>query len=321
MAAHPRGTAGSHKGPHTAPPEPLPLRDSPRHCKKPTPVGLSRVGFCHGERHRGGAGAAWGGVGALVAARRASWRVGPSIPHGRSPARGGISAPQKPTPESPCRPHRPSDAINHVPTVDNSMNQPIPSTAIILAGGYSRRMGQDKALLPHPTHRYLTFVEHMVATLAPLSYEVLLVVRDEVQAAHYTFLRDVRVLTDQVPNFGPLMGLYTGMKAMSTSHALVVAVDMPFIQPSLISFLFSQMEGDKLLVPVVQSTPQVLLAVYPRTVLPLIEARLQEGRRDPRSLLAVAPVRYIEEAQLRQVDPQLRSFVNVNTPEELRDVL
>src|SRR6266487_2406363 len=111
MAAHPRGTAGSHKGPHTAPPEPLPLRDSPRHCKKPTPVGLSRVGFCHGERHRGGAGAAWGGVGALVAARRASWRVGPSIPHGRSPGplprihatpappRGGISAPQKPTPE------------------------------------------------------------------------------------------------------------------------------------------------------------------------------------------------------------------------------
>ena len=72
---------------------------------------LSRVGFCHGERHRGGAGAAWGGVGALVAARRASWRVGPSIPHGwppgplprihstPAPPRGGISAPQKPTPE------------------------------------------------------------------------------------------------------------------------------------------------------------------------------------------------------------------------------
>ena len=77
------------------------------------------------------------------------------------------------------------------------------------------------------------------------------------------------------------------------------------------------------------SVPQVLLAVYPKCVLPLIEQRIHEGRRDPRSLLApqppqgvllddvVAPrVRYIEEAQLREVDPQLRSFMNINTPEE-----
>ncbi len=197
------------------------------------------------------------------------------------------------------------------------MNQLTSITAIILAGGRSQRMGQDKALLPHPLDRQHTFVAHQVATLVPLCHEVLLVARDEEQAAHYTSLQDVRVLIDQTPNFGPLMGLYTGLKAMSTSHALVVAVDMPFIQPSLVSFLLSQVEGDKLLVPVVQSTPQVLLAVYPRTVFPLIEARVQEGRRDPRSLLAVAPVHYIEEAQLRQVDPQLRSFVNVNTPEEL----
>jgi molybdopterin-guanine dinucleotide biosynthesis protein A len=63
--------------------------------------------------------------------------------------------------------------------------------------------------------------------------------------------------------------------------------------------------------------PQVLLAVYPRAVLPSIEGRLREGRRDPRSLLEVAPVRYIDEAQLRQVDPELRSFINVNTPGEL----
>src|SRR6266568_9534205 len=85
--------------------------------RTPAPC-LSRVGFCHGERHRVGAGAVWCGVGALVAARRASCRVGPSIPHGRpqgphtqsprlrprihatpAPPRGGISAPQKPTPE------------------------------------------------------------------------------------------------------------------------------------------------------------------------------------------------------------------------------
>jgi molybdopterin-guanine dinucleotide biosynthesis protein A len=114
------------------------------------------------------------------------------------------------------------------------------------------------------------------------------------------------------------MGLYSGLKAMhsSSTHALLIAVDMPFVQPTLISYLLSQPLSNALLIPLVEQIPQVLLAVYPRAALPPIEARLREGRRDLRSLLTVYPVRYIEEAQLRTVDPQLRSFVNINTPEE-----
>ena len=92
---------------------------------------------------------------------------------------------------------------------------------------------------------------------------------------------------------------------------------MPFVQPALISFLLDQPLTGSLLVPVVNNIPQVLLSVYPRAILPFIEGRLQEGRCDPRSLLEVAPVHYIDEAQLRQVDPELRSFINVNTPGEL----
>ena len=75
-----------------------------------------------------------------------------------------------------------------------------------------------------------------------------------------------------------------------------------------------------MLVPIVNAIPQVLFAVYPRAILPLIEERLQAGRRDPRSLLDIASVDYIDEAQLRGIDPQLRSFVNMNTPEDYRIV-
>ena len=113
------------------------------------------------------------------------------------------------------------------------------------------------------------------------------------------------------------MGLCSGLNTMHNSYALVVAVDMPFVQPALLSFLLDQPLTSSLLVPVVNTIPQVLLAIYPREVLPFIERRLQEGRCDPRSLLEVAPVHYIDEAQLRQVDPELRSFINVNTPGEL----
>jgi len=189
-------------------------------------------------------------------------------------------------------------------------------TGIILAGGSSRRMGKDKAWLPLPGGERITFVEHIASILTTLCSEVLLVARDDAQVANYVALAGVRTLTDKVPGYGPVMGLYSGLSAMHNSHALVVAVDMPFVQPALLSFLLNQPLTDSLLVPVVGNVPQVLLAVYPRTVLSVVEERLQEGRRDPRSLLEVTPVRYIDEAQLRQVDPELRSFINVNTPGE-----
>ena len=117
------------------------------------------------------------------------------------------------------------------------------------------------------------------------------------------------------------MGLYSGLKATQSSTALVVAVDMPFVQPALLAFLLAHHEENTLLVPVVEGVPQVLLAIYPRSILPLIETLLQQGKRAPRALLEVAPVRYIEEAQLREVDPQLRSFVGINTPHDLQAMI
>ena len=167
------------------------------------------------------------------------------------------------------------------------------TSSIILAGGRSSRMGSDKALLPLPGNEQISFVEHLVSVLAPIGSEVLLVVRDETQALAYASLRNVRIVIDQIPDYGPLMGLYSGLSAMhSTSmYALVMAVDMPFVQPALLTYLLAQAQGDSMLVPVVEDTPQVLLAVYPRTILPTIEALLRQGRRDPRSLLKAAPVR------------------------------
>lgn len=193
-----------------------------------------------------------------------------------------------------------------------------PITGIILAGGKSRRMGQNKALLPAPGREQITFVEHLAALLLPLCTETLLVTRDEA-AADYTMLHGTRIVTDLIPGSGPLMGLYSGLRATSTSHAIVLAVDMPFVQPVMLSYLLSLPRQEAIIVPVVNGVPQVLFAIYPRGILPIIEERLHEGRHDPRSLLDAAPVAYLDEVRLRQVDPALRSFVGVNTPEELRD--
>ena len=190
--------------------------------------------------------------------------------------------------------------------------------AIILAGGQSRRMGRNKALLPLPDNAQITFVEHLATLLHRYCSDVVLVARDEQQAAMYHAVPYVRLILDQEANIGPLMGLYSGLSALSAHHALVTAVDMPFIQPAIIEFLLAQWHNhDELLVPLVENIPQVLCAIYATALLPQITQRLREGRRDPRSLLTMTHVRYIEEAQLRAIEPELRSFVNINTPDEM----
>ncbi|MGZ6364404.1 MAG: molybdenum cofactor guanylyltransferase [Ktedonobacteraceae bacterium] len=195
------------------------------------------------------------------------------------------------------------------------------TSGIILAGGSSSRMGTNKALLPLPGNQVVTFVEHLVSLLESSCSETLIVARDRDQARDYVF-PGVRITFDETPGMGPLMGLYSGLSAIHTTHALVVAVDLPYVQPAVLSFLISQpLPADALLVPMIHTIPQVLLALYPRSILPLAKEQLLQGRRDVRCLLQVAPVQFIEEAQLLKIDPRLRSFQNINTPEDLQRVL
>jgi molybdopterin-guanine dinucleotide biosynthesis protein A len=182
-------------------------------------------------------------------------------------------------------------------------------------------MGKNKALLSLPGIQAVTFIEHLVSLLEACCSETLIIARDQANASDYRF-PGVRVTFDETPGIGPLMGLYSGLSAINSARALVVAVDLPCVQPALLSFLLSQpLSTDSLLVPLVHNIPQVLLAIYPRSVLPILKEQLLQGRRDLRCLLEVAPVQFVEESRLRQIDPQLRSFVNINTPEELRQML
>jgi molybdopterin-guanine dinucleotide biosynthesis protein A len=195
------------------------------------------------------------------------------------------------------------------------------TSGIILAGGSSSRMGKNKALLSLPGNQAVTFIGHLASLLLECCSETLVVARGQEDASEYMF-PGVKVICDKISGIGPLMGLYSGMSTITTARAFVVAVDLPCVQPALLSFLLSEpLPADSMLVPLVDNVPQVLLAIYPLSVLPMIKEQILLGRRDVRCLLEVAPVRFVEEAQLRQIDPGLRSFLNVNTPEELRQML
>jgi len=188
------------------------------------------------------------------------------------------------------------------------------AAAAILAGGRSRRMGTDKALLLLDG---TPLIEHVIARLRPLIPEILIV--GDPAGAYGCF--GVPVISDPSPDQGPLAGIRTALMNTDAPLVFCCACDMPFLETALVGHLLALAErGAAAVVPWVRGEPEPLCAVYAREALPVIEDVLASGRRSIRDILDKMPMRYIEEDDLRHYDPELRSFVNVNTPDDLARV-
>jgi molybdopterin-guanine dinucleotide biosynthesis protein A len=194
-------------------------------------------------------------------------------------------------------------------------------TLVINAGGQSRRMGQPKALLPTPTGAPL--LVHVLRRLAPLApAHTIVVANDPAIAALPALPPGTRCLADAYPGTGTLGGIATGLGAASGWTA-VAACDLPFVQVTVFAYLCviaaeQEHGGDRwdAVVPVVGGYEEPLHALYHARCLPAIAARLAAGARRVISFMPDVRTRYVDEAELRAIDPQLSSFVNVNTPEE-----
>jgi len=175
-------------------------------------------------------------------------------------------------------------------------------------------MGTDKALQQLDG---TPLIGHVIARLRPLISEIL-IVGD--RAGSYRGF-GIPVISDPSPDQGPLAGIRT---ALMNTHAPLVfccACDMPFLETALVGRLLELAEeGVAAVVPRVRGEPEPLCAVYARAALPSIEAELAIGGRRIRNALSRMRTRYVEEDDLRIVDPELRSFVNVNTPADLARV-
>jgi molybdopterin-guanine dinucleotide biosynthesis protein A len=179
-------------------------------------------------------------------------------------------------------------------------------TLLILAGGRSRRMGRDKAGLPVGDG---TLIEHLVRRLAPVVEETIVAGGPLPMA-----LDGVRRIEDRYQGMGPLAGIHAGLVEASHRLVWVVACDLPDVEPALGTFLCDLAVGVDAVVPRVGVEPEGVCAVYQRSLASRIETFLQAGRRRVQDLLARIEVRYVTAAELRQVDPELRSFRNLNTP-------
>jgi molybdopterin-guanine dinucleotide biosynthesis protein A len=183
------------------------------------------------------------------------------------------------------------------------------ATGAVMAGGRSSRLGRDKALLAIDGE---TLLLRTLRTLRVVTSEQIVVGPPE-RAAQ---AGGARVVPDAYPGVGPLGGIYTALRATAGEYVLVVACDMPFLNPVLLEHLLRLAPGHDIVLPRTGGRGEQLHAVYRRTCLDPIQQQLAAGDYKIDRFFAGMAVRYVDEDELRQLDPDLRSFWNVNTPED-----
>lgn len=200
-------------------------------------------------------------------------------------------------------------------------NPSSPISGVVVAGGKSRRMGQDKRRLKLWGDDGPTLLEHTIALVAAVCDEVIVVLNDSDQWPHL----HARVVGDVYPDGGALGGIYSGLLAAQHDHALVLAADMPRLNRALIEWMIAQPRDYDVLIPRAAEDGrarnrlgvQSLHAIYGRECLAPMQQQLDAGDPQVIGFFPQVCVRMIPPEVLARFDPEGVAFMNVNTPDDL----
>ena len=183
-------------------------------------------------------------------------------------------------------------------------------TVAIQSGGKSSRMGTDKAFVLFDG---VPMIEVVRAAVAGLGDELILITNKPDDYAHL----GLPMFGDLYPDTGPLGGIYTALSAAAHPHVLVVACDMPWLNRPLLEYMVGLRETADVVVPRWDKFPEPLHAVYSKACLEPIREKLEAEMFKITAFYGRVKVRFVERAEIERFDPDGRSFVNVNTPDEL----
>jgi len=181
---------------------------------------------------------------------------------------------------------------------------------MILSGGKSTRMGEDKAFIEIEG---ISIINRIQRVLKELFDEIIIVANQKEQFVDL----DARIYSDLLPERGALGGLYTGLFVSSCPYSFCVACDMPFLKQSVIEYLITKISGYDVIVPRTRDGLQPLHAIYSKNCLGPIRRVLEQGKYKIMDFYPFAKVSIIEQDQFSSLDPMNESFINVNTPQEL----
>lgn len=172
---------------------------------------------------------------------------------------------------------------------------------IILAGGKSSRMGQNKALLPFQEK---TLIEHIIDSVTPFCSRVY-VVTSKVNQYEFNFLANVCIITDCYDNKGPLAGIHAGLKNISTDYGFIMACDMPFFSPHLFVQLHKWIDGQNAIL----CEGQPFHGFYHKRIVPALETCIHQNNLKLLDTLSRIQAHYV-------TSERDACFVNLNTPED-----
>lgn len=183
----------------------------------------------------------------------------------------------------------------------------------ILAGGKSTRMGRDKAFLEVGGKMV---IERVIERVRSLTDDLFINTNTPAQYEQFR----LRMETDVYPGRAALGGIFTAIHAARHQHVLIVACDMPFLDLKLLRYLVDLAPTADIVIPrVTPPQPETLHAIYSKTCLPVIEPRLQANRLRIIGFFEAVSVRYVERREVARFDPDFRSFINLNTPDDLEE--
>lgn len=175
---------------------------------------------------------------------------------------------------------------------------------IILAGGKSSRMGQDKGLM---NLNGKPMIQHVIEVAKTKSEEIMIISN---QANYQQF--GYKVYPDEIKNKGPLAGIYTGLKHSMTEWNVVLSCDTPFIHPSLLQFLIAQAQGCD--ITILQKNEQIhpLIGIFNKNCLATFKTCLDANELTLKSVYKKLNLKVVDAHQFHQ-----KMFTNINSKNEL----
>ena len=195
---------------------------------------------------------------------------------------------------------------------DSDHNKPLLKgvAGVILAGGKSSRYGRNKALEEVDG---LLLIERVIRVLGSV-FEHLIIITNTPR--EYAFL-ELPMYEDLVKGLGPIGGINTGLEMIPDDAGFFVACDMPFLNSALVRHIVKKNDDFDAVVPRIGWKIEALHALYTKGCLPAIRGLIDAKQYQVIKFFEKLRVRYVEENEIRPYDPQLRSFFNVNKPDEL----
>jgi molybdopterin-guanine dinucleotide biosynthesis protein A len=183
-------------------------------------------------------------------------------------------------------------------------------TGVVLAGGKSARYGKNKALVIVDG---APLIERVIGEMEAIFQKIILITNTP---NDYTYLA-LPIYEDLMKELGPLGGIYTGLNGIQTNAGFFVPCDMPFLNQKLIRYMVEIRNDFEVVVPRITGKLEPLCALYSKRCLPSVKRLIDAQEYQIFRFFDDVSVRFVEKEEIQRFDPELRSFFNINSPEDL----